>query len=123
MLDWQIPINAGVDIISFDAYNNPNNLSIMPDIITEFLKRGGKINWGIIPVMTESIVKSLNLDYVSKRLFSTMEGLIIAGVPENLVYNSALVSIQGDVHDLPVIFTEKAIILANQLSKKIPIKN
>ncbi len=121
--DWKIPINAGVDIISFDAYNNPNNLSIMPDTITEFLKRGGKINWGIIPVMTEPIVKSLNLDYVSKRLFSTMEGLIIAGVPEKLVYNSALVSIQGDVHELPIIFAEKAIILVNQLSKKIPTKN
>lgn len=121
--DWKIPINAGVDIISFDAYNNPNNLCIIPELITEFLERGGKINWGIVPVMTESVVKALNVDYIAKRLFATMEGLILAGVSEKLVYNSALVSVQGQVDKLPVIFAEKAIILATQLAKKIPVKS
>lgn len=120
--DWKIPINAGIDIISFDAYNNPNNLCIIPEQVTEFIARGGKINWGIVPVMNETIVKSLNIDHVSHRLFSTMEGLILAGVPANYVYNSALVSVQGSVEKLPLIFAEKAIILATQLAKRIPIK-
>ncbi len=120
--DWKIPINAGVDIISFDAYNNPNNLCIIPEQVTEFVTRGGKINWGIVPVMTESIIKSLNIDHVSHRLFSTMEGLILAGVPENYVYNSALVSVQASVEKLPLIFAEKAVILATQLAKRIPVK-
>lgn len=120
--DWKIPINAGVDIISFDAYNNPNNLCIIPEQIIEFLERGGKINWGIIPTMTEAVVKALNIDYVAHRLCATMDGLILAGVPEKLVYNSALVSIQGDVNKLPIIFAEKAIILSTQLAKRIPNK-
>ena len=119
--DWKIPINAGVDLISFDAYNNPNNLSIIPEQIIEFIARGGKINWGIVPVINESIVKSLNIDYVSKRLFATMEGLILAGVSAPFVYNSALVSIQGDTAHLPIIFSEKASILATQLAKRIPV--
>jgi hypothetical protein len=41
--DWKIPISAGVDIISFDAYNNPNNISIIPDVIIDFIGRGGKM--------------------------------------------------------------------------------
>ncbi len=121
--DWKIPINAGVDMISFDAYNNPNNLCIIPEQVIEFIERGGKINWGIVPVHNESIVKSLNIDIVANRLFTTMEGLILSGVPEKYVYNSAFVSIQGDVKNLPIIFAEKAIILANQLSKRIPTKS
>ena len=121
--DWKIPINAGVDLISFDAYNNPNNLSIIPEQITEFIARGGKINWAIVPVMNEAIVKSLNIDMVSDRLFATMEGLVVAGVPEPFVYNSAFVSTQGSLKHLPIIFAEKAIILAYQLSKRIPTKN
>ena len=107
--DWQVPILSGVDIISFDAYNNPNNLSIIPEQVTEFLSRGGLINWAIVPVMNESIVKSLNIDNVSHRFFVTLQGLINAGVPENMVYNSALVSIQGNVDKLPLVFAEKAI--------------
>ena len=121
--DWKIPINAGVDIISYDAYNNPNNLCIIPEAVIDFISRGGKINWAIVPVMSESMVKGLNIDYVEKRLFATMEGLIIAGVPETMVYNSALVSVQGDVDKLPLIFAEKALILSSQLAKRIPIKN
>jgi hypothetical protein len=121
--NWQIPINAGVDIISFDAYNNPNNLNIIPEDIVNFIAKGGKINWGIVPVMNETMVKGLTIDNIAKRLFATFDGLIIAGVPENFVYNSALVSVQGDLAHLPVIFAEKAIILATQLSKRIPTKN
>lgn len=119
--DWQIPISAGVDIISYDAYNNPNNLCIIPGLITKFIKRGGKINWGIIPVTSEAVIKSLNIDAVSSRLFSTMQGLITAGVSAENVYKSALVSIQGNVDTLPIIFAEKAIILATQLAKRIPV--
>jgi len=120
--DWKIPINAGADIISFDAYNNPNNLSIIPEQIIEFIERGGKINWGIVPIINEAIVKSLNIDDITSRLFKTMELLIISGVPADYVYNSALVSVQGNLQHLPLIFAEKSIILAEQLSKRLPIK-
>lgn len=121
--DWKIPINAGVDIISFDAYNNPNNLNIIPESIIEFIARGGKINWGVVPVMTEALVKSLNIDYLENRLKATMEGLIIAGVPQDFVYKSALVSVQGDVDHLPIIFAEKALILATQLASRLKVKS
>lgn len=121
--NWQLPIKAGVDIISYDAYNNPNNLSIMPDDVIEFIKRGGKINWGIVPTLNENLIKSTSIDYMCKRLFATFDGVVLSGVPVDLVYNSSLVSIQGDTDHLPVIFAEKAIMLATQLSKRIPIVN
>lgn len=118
--DWKVPINAGADVISLDAYNNPNNLNIIPEAVTDFLAHGGKINWAIVPVMTEALVKGLNIDYVLKRLNTTLDGLILAGVPDYLVYNSALVSIQGNVDKLPLIFAEKALILSTQLAKRLP---
>ena len=121
--DWKIPIAAGVDLISLDAYNNPNNLCIIPEPMTEFIARGGKINWGIVPVTNEAIIKSLNIDYVEKRLNATLEGFILSGVTAPFAYNSAFVSIQGDTDSLPIIFAEKAIILSKQLSKRIPIKS
>ncbi len=121
--DWKIPINAGVDIISFDAYNNYNNLTIIPEKLIEFISRGGKINWGIVPVMTEAMVRSLNIDFLTKRLFGAFENVVISGVPERFIYNSSLVSIQDNVDKLPVLFAEKAIILSSQLSKRIPFKS
>ena len=119
--NWQIPINAGADLISFDAYNNPNNLNIIPETIIDFISKGGKICWCIVPVMKESIVKSLNVEYLKTRLLTTFDGLVLAGVPANFVYNSSFVSVQGNLDNLPLIFGEKALILATQLSKKIPV--
>ena len=121
--DWKIPIDSGVDLISFDAYNNPNNLNIMPEKINEYLVRGGRINWAIVPVMNETIVKSLSVEYIYDRFIKTIEGLIVAGTSEKLTYNRATISIQGDINSLPLIFAEKALIVANQVSKRIPVKS
>ena len=119
--DWRIPINAGADIISFDAYNNPNNLSIASDIISDYISSGGKINWGIVPTNSESLVRTLNVEYMKKRLCTTMDGLIMAGIPQKYVYNSATVSVQGNMDKLPLLFAEKAMLTALQLSKVIPV--
>lgn len=121
--DWSIPIKAGVDIISFDAYNNPNNLTIIPDLIINFLRKGGMINWGIVPVLSDEMVKGLTIDYLHKRLSSTIGGTILAGVPAELIYNSALVSLNDDIDKLSVFFAEKALLLATQLGSKLAVRN
>ena len=121
--DWKIPIEAGADLISFDAYTNPNNLNIIPEQVNEFLVKGGRINWAIVPVKNETIVKNLTIDNIYNRFIKTIEGLIISGTSERLTYNRSTVSVQGNVNHLPLIFAEKALILANQLSKRIPVKS
>lgn len=121
--DWKIPIEAGADLISFDAYNNPNNLNIIPEQVNDFLARGGRINWAIVPVRNETLVKSLSIDAIYDRFIKTIEGLIVAGTSERLTYNRSTVSIQGNINHLPLIFAEKAIILSTQLAKRIPIKS
>ena len=121
--DWKIPIEAGVNIISFDAYNNPNNLHIMTEQINEFLAKGGRINWGIVPVQNESLVKDLSVDKIFDRLIKTFESLVNAGASQKLVYNHAMVSINGNIDNLSIIFAEKALIMATQLAKKIPVKS
>ena len=119
--DWSVPIKAGVDLISFDAYNNPNNLAIIPDIITEFLRNGGMINWGIVPVVSDNMVKGLSIDYLYKRFSSTLGGIILSGVPAELLYQTALVSLNGNTDKLSVMFAERAMMLANQLASRLTV--
>ncbi|MBR1776202.1 hypothetical protein IJ750_03925 [bacterium] len=120
--DWQVVTEAGADIISFDAYNNPNNLTVMADKINNFLAHGGYINWAIVPVMSESMIKTTSIDAIYNRFISTVENVIDSGVSERLAYNRAMVSVQGDLDSLPLIFAEKALILSTQLARKIPKK-
>ena len=74
-------------------------------------------------LMTEALVKSLTVDQVYDRFAKTVENLVIAGVSERLAYNRAMVSINGNVNNLPLIFAEKAFMLSVQLSKRIPHKS
>ena len=55
--DWSILLDTSVDIISFDAYNYAQSLSLYPAEVKKFLERKGAIAWGIVPNEEESLAK------------------------------------------------------------------
>jgi len=55
--DWSVLLSTSADILSFDAYNYAQSLSLYPSEIKEFLDRKGTIAWGIIPNDEESLAK------------------------------------------------------------------
>ena len=120
--DWQIPIEAGADLISFDAYNNPNNLNIIADKVRDFLTKGGYINWGMVPAESESVIKSAGIDNIFDRFMRTTEALIEERISPKLLYARSKVSVTGNLDHLPLIFAEKALILSTQLAQRIPRK-
>lgn len=121
--NWQLIFDTeGVDMISVDAYNNPTNLNILAPSVNKFLAKGGCINWGFVPVMNENSIRSLNLNILSDRLKSTMENLADQGVSMDLLLKNATVSVQGNLSKYPILYAEKALMIANQLAAKLPEK-
>ena len=119
--NWQLVFDTNnVNLISFDAYNNPNNLHIISDSVNKFLARGGYINWGIVPSSSEIAVRGLNFDSAYNRLIQTIESLVSEGVSADLIYKQSTVSVQGDMEELPILFAEKALMIADKVSKKLP---
>jgi methionine synthase II (cobalamin-independent) len=55
--DWSVLLETSTDIVSFDAYNYAQSLSLYPAEIKKFLDRKGTIAWGIIPNQEESLAK------------------------------------------------------------------
>jgi methionine synthase II (cobalamin-independent) len=47
--DWSVLLRTNLDILSFDAYNYAESVSLYPDEIMRLLGRGGGIAWGIVP--------------------------------------------------------------------------
>ena len=47
--DWSFVIRTGADVISFDAFDYVDTLALYPDAVTDFLDRGGRLAWGIVP--------------------------------------------------------------------------
>jgi methionine synthase II (cobalamin-independent) len=55
--DWSVLLETSADIISFDAYNYAQSLSLYPAEVKKFLERKGAIAWGIIPNDEELLAK------------------------------------------------------------------
>ena len=55
--DWSVLLDTSADILSFDAYNYAQSLTLYPAEVKKFLERGGTIAWGIIPNDDESLAK------------------------------------------------------------------
>ena len=121
--DWTIAIDSTADIISFDAYHNPHNLNIIAPRINDFLKNGGIINWGIVPMDNADVITKLNSEFAYDKFNATINELINAGVDPNLAYNGALVSVVGDVYKLPLIFSEKALLLVSKVAAKLSTRH
>jgi len=61
--DWTVILETSTDILSFDAYNYAESLSLYPTEVKGFLQRKGTIAWGIVPndadALAEETVASL----------------------------------------------------------------
>ncbi len=55
--DWSVLLETSTDIVSFDAYNYAQSLSLYPAEVKKFLDRKGTIAWGIVPNQEESLAK------------------------------------------------------------------
>lgn len=55
--DWPVLLGTSTDIISFDAYNYGQSLSLYPAEVKKFLARPGAIAWGIVPNDAEAVGK------------------------------------------------------------------
>lgn len=55
--DWSLLLSTTADILSFDAYNYGESLSLYPVEVKSFLERGGIIAWGIVPNDEEALTK------------------------------------------------------------------
>jgi hypothetical protein len=47
--DWSTLIDAGADIVSFDAFDFGESIALYPEAVKRHLERGGALAWGIVP--------------------------------------------------------------------------
>jgi len=78
--DWSVLLETSLDILSFDAYNYAQSLSLYPSEIKSFLERNGAIAWGIVPNDEPSLAKETAAS-LKDRLEEAMAPFTRKGVP------------------------------------------
>lgn len=88
--EWTILMDAGVDIINFDAYGYGESMALYADRVDQFLQEGKSLAWGVIPTSPKIFEESAeNLD---KRLTEVVKNLAGQGVDENLIWQQSIIT-------------------------------
>lgn len=89
--DWPMIMEAGLDIIDFDAYYYLTSFLLYAGPLREFLEGGGVVGWGIVPTDEEALTAE-NPSALAQRLKGAMDQLVQEGVPQALLAEHALIT-------------------------------
>jgi methionine synthase II (cobalamin-independent) len=78
--DWSVLLGTSADILSFDAYNYAQSLSLYPAEVKKFLDRKGTIAWGIVP-SNEDLLDKESVASLKDRLDEAMAPFTRNGIP------------------------------------------
>jgi len=112
--DWSIVLSTSLDILNFDAYSYAESLSLYPDDVKAFLKRGGVIAWGIVP--NDEKVMDETVESLVRRLHDAMSLLVEKGVPLDDMINAALITPSCGLRSLSIEAAERALELTAAVS-------
>jgi methionine synthase II (cobalamin-independent) len=115
--DWTLLTEAGVSIISFDAFEFADSLPLYPDAIRGFLQDGGVIAWGVVP--TSSTVLKQSPESLAERLRQAMAKVEQLGVPRRTLLRQALLTPACGLGSTSVEVAEAAFGLLRELSLRM----
>ena len=115
--DWSIPVDAGADIVNFDAFEYGETVALYPDAIKRLLEEGRALAWGLVPTNAAKIRDTTPEDLVTK--FDTLaSGLAkTANIDPVLIAEQALITPACGMGSTPVAEAEQAFGLLSRTSQ------
>jgi hypothetical protein len=114
--DWSMIIEAGPDIVNFDAFDYMDYLLLYPDQITRFLQAGGVIAWGIVPTLTFTGEESVETLY--SRLAEGLDRFYEWGLNPETVTGSSIITPACGMGTMEQASADQVLRLLSSLSKK-----
>lgn len=116
--DWSVLLSTKIDILSFDAYNYAQSLSLYPSEVKSFLDRKGDIAWGIVPNDEPSLAKETTAS-LKDRLEEAMAPFTRKGVLFKQLIEQGLLTPSCGLAPLNTTDAAQALELLAELSAKI----
>jgi hypothetical protein len=88
--EWPILIDAGIDIINFDAFGFFDSIALYPDAIGRHLSAGKYLAWGLVP--TSEKVLNETVDSLTARFNAAAGRLQSAGIDRQALLNQSILT-------------------------------
>ncbi|MEI6131404.1 MAG: hypothetical protein WCQ41_01090 [Bacillota bacterium] len=118
--EWSILIDAGVDIVNFDAFEFGETIAMYADSVKEHLARGGMLAWGVVP--TSKIIREQSVESLEAQLEKVMDNLAATGIDKQTIVEQALITPSCGTGSLDVEEAEMVFDLLGKLSARMKEK-
>jgi hypothetical protein len=115
--DWSILMDTKVDIVSFDAYNYMETISLYPETLKEFLSQGRYLAWGIVPASSRAMREEIESLIV--RFEDGLKLLVSKGISKERILQNLLITPSCGTGTLPLEVAEKVVKLTRGVSHEI----
>jgi methionine synthase II (cobalamin-independent) len=88
--EWSILIDAGVDIVNFDAFTYGETIAMYPAAVKAHLARGGCLAWGVVP--TSTAIREQTVDSLVNQLEKVMNHLAGQGIDKGMIAEQAILT-------------------------------
>ncbi|MBN1832118.1 MAG: hypothetical protein JW896_08400 [Deltaproteobacteria bacterium] len=114
--DWSMIMEAGPDIVSFDAFEYMDFFLLYPDHIIRFLEGGGIIAWGIVP--TSAYTGRESVEDIFLRLERGLNRAYELGLKKEQVIRNSLLTPSCGMGSMDETSTLRVMDLLSALSEK-----
>ena len=118
--EWSILIDAGVDIVNFDAFSYGETIAMYADSVKAHLERGGMLAWGVVP--TSAAIREQTVETLEAQLEKVMDHLAAQGIDKGLIMRQAIITPSCGTGSLEVADAERVFELLPALSKRMKEK-
>lgn len=118
--EWSILMDAGVDIVNFDAFQYGETIAMYPNDVKKHFARGGALAWGVVPTSTE--IRNQSVDALETQLEKVMDILAAKGIDKKTITEQAVITPSCGTGSMDPADAEKVFELLSALSKKMKSK-
>ena len=118
--EWSILIDAGVDIVNFDAFEYGTTITMYADSVKAHLENGGMLAWGVVP--TSAAIREQTVQSLEDKLEAVMDNLASKGIDKGLIVSQAIITPSCGTGSLETADAEKVFDLLSKLTARMKEK-
>jgi hypothetical protein len=118
--EWSILIDAGVDIVNFDAFEFGETIAMYAESVKGFLAKGGILAWGVVP--TSPIIREQTCESLCVQLEKVMDHLAATGIEKQTIVEQAIITPSCGTGSMDEADAERVFDMVQQVSRAMKAK-
>jgi hypothetical protein len=118
--EWSILVDAGVDILNFDAFGFGETIGMYPQAMKALLERGGAIAWGVVP--TSPAIREQTPEKLVAHFEKMADNLVSKGIDKQMILEQAIITPSCGTGSLEVADGEKVFQTLRAVSQSLRAK-